>query len=421
VTHTAEDVRTSEEITWSEELVRGARAKIPFYQRLFESARASDFRSLPTFDKSATTGNGRFPISTGGAAGAFRVLATSGTSGERLYVSLDQDEWNRTARWLEHVGHRVGVTSDDVLLNTHCYGLWVGGPALDLLANRAGAGLVPLGPMAPSIILELLADGVGTAISATPSYLRRLIETAEANRFDLRKTTLRFGFIGAEPAETSLRQKLLSFLPEGFRWIELYGLTETGGPSVAFAPDPDVPELELNTREFLLEVLDPTADRPVPFGEVGELTITTRRTDGRTPLIRYRTRDLVQATAGDANAPTRISRILGRADHSLKIGGVLVYPSSINEIMSELLPATSEWRAFVRRRGEDDELVIEAEASAELCHTVERAFRDRIGLGLTVAPAEGEAISRSREKTQRILIDSATASPCARRPAEGCS
>jgi phenylacetate-CoA ligase len=260
--------------------------------------------------------------------------------------------------------------------------------------------------MGPGIVLNLLADGVGTTISATPSYMRRLIEAAEAASFDLRRTALRFGFIGAEPAEDSLRQQILSRLPEGFRWIELYGLTETGGPSVAFAPDPDVPELELNTRDFWIEVLDQEHDRPASPGEVGELTISTRRIDGRTPLIRYRTRDLVRATAGPPEAPTRISRILGRSDQSLKIGGVLVYPSAVAEILSEMLPPTAEWRAVVRRNGQDDELIIDAETSGDVCQSVERAFRDRVGLGLTVNPSPPGAFSRSREKTQRILIDS---------------
>lgn len=391
---------------WTRRFVRTARAGLPFYREHLAGCDAVSFSELPTFDKSMTAGYGRFPLSVGGAPGAHRVLATSGTTGDRLYISFDTAEWNRTASWLEQVARRVGVTSADVLLNTHCYGLWVGGPALDLLANRSGAGLVPLGPTGPGLILELLADGVGTAISATPSYMRRLIEAAEEAGFDLRKTPLRFGFIGAEPAEESLRQKLLSRLPDDFRWIELYGLTETGGPSVAFAPDPNVPELEVNTEDYWIEVLGPNEDRPVALGEVGELTITTRRIDGRTPLIRYRTRDLVRATAGPIEAPIRLSRILGRADHSLKIGGVLVYPSAISEILSELLPPTSEWRAVVRRRGEDDELLIEAEASREACQLVERAFRDRVGLGVTMISLQAEAFSRSREKTQRILIDS---------------
>jgi 4-hydroxyphenylpyruvate dioxygenase len=404
-----EDTPEFEATAWIAELVESVRARIPFYRDHLAGSNSSSLTLLPTFDKSMTHEYGRFPLSAGGAHGAPRVVATSGTSGDRLFISFDQNEWNRTANWLEMVARRVGVTRDDVLLNTHCYGLWVGGPALDFLAIRSGAGLVPLGPAAPSTVLQLLSDGVGTAISATPSYLRRLIETAHASGFDLSRTALRFGFIGAEAAEPSLRSKLLSQLPKGFKWIELYGLTETGGPALAFAPDPTIPELEVNTQDFWVEVLDETADRPVKIGDVGELTITTRRTNGRTPLVRYRTRDLVCATAGNASAPTRISRILGRRDDSLKIGGVLVYPSAVAEIMSQFMPATAEWRAQIIRREPDDQLLVEAEASPDLCRAVKTAFQERVGVSLTVTSIEANTLARSRDKTQRILIDSSTA------------
>ena len=321
------------------EVVRRAVARVPFYREHLAGADPTDFGSLPSFDKRMTERWGRFPLSAGGADGAHRVLATSGTSGDRLWVAFDRQDWERTGAWLERAGRSADMGPGDVLVNTHCYGLWVGGPALDQLAHRTGACLVPVGPDDPARVLELLADGVGTAISATPSYIRRLVEAADAAGFDLARTPLRAGFIGAEPAEQALRDGLSARLPEGFRWVELYGLTETVGPSVAFSPDPAVAELALNVGDFRVEVLDLSADEPVPFGAVGELTITGRWPDSRTPLIRYRTRDLVRATAGDPRAPMRVSRILGRADHSLKIGGVLTYPSSVAEIVSDILPA----------------------------------------------------------------------------------
>jgi phenylacetate-coenzyme A ligase PaaK-like adenylate-forming protein len=109
----------SRETTWTNKLVCTARARIPFYSDHLAGVDASDLASLPTFDKSMTVGHGRFPLSAGGAPGAHRVLATSGTSGNRLYVAFDAGEWNRTANWLEKVGRRVGLTLQDVLLNTH--------------------------------------------------------------------------------------------------------------------------------------------------------------------------------------------------------------------------------------------------------------------------------------------------------------
>ena len=205
---------TTSRPTWTDALVRAARERIPFYRDHLAGSEGADFSAVPSFDKSMTRPHGRFPMSAGGAAGAHRVLATSGTSGDRLYVSLDEQEWRRTANWLEMVGRGAGMSADDALLNAHCYGLWVGGPALDLLANRCGAGLVPLGPVAPRQVVDLLAQGVGTAISATPSYVRRMVEAAEAAGVDLRRTRLRVGFIGAEPAESSIRHKLLARLPK---------------------------------------------------------------------------------------------------------------------------------------------------------------------------------------------------------------
>ncbi|MDA0167668.1 AMP-binding protein [Solirubrobacter taibaiensis] len=391
---------------WVVEMVEYARSRVPFYREHLAGVDPRRFDALPTFDKRMTSGHGRFPISVDGAAGAHRVLATSGTSGDRLCVAFDRKDWARVAARMEVIAQHAGLGASDVLLNTHCYGLWVGGPALDLLANVAGAGLVPVGPAPPAVVLSFLADGVGTAISATPSYLRRLLETAEATGQDLRNSSLRLGFIGAESAEQSLRTKLQAKLPDGFRWVELYGLTETAGPPVAFGPDPAAPELRVHTRDFVAEVLDREHDVPVERGAVGELTLTTRAVDLRTPLIRYRTRDLARVTEGDPSAPTRISRILGRADDALKVGGVLVYPSAVAEIVSELLPASAEWRAMLRRREPDDEMFIEAEADHALCIAVANAFRDRVGLTVSVDSVAAGSLHRSREKTQRILVES---------------
>lgn len=396
--------------SWLHGVVDAAIATIPFYRDRLSGLDATDLAALPTFDKSTTAGYGRFPISAGGANGAHRVVATSGTTGDRMCVAFDPVDYQRVGDWLEGVGNRAGLGCDDALLNTHCYGLWVGGPILDLLAQRSGAGVIPLGPVGASAVLQFLADGVGTAISATPSYMRRLVEAAEIAGFDLRGSGLRLGFIGAEAAEESLRSKLLSHLPSDFRWVELYGLTETLGPSVACALDPDVPELELNTVDFHVEVLDLDADVPVPTGDVGELTFTTRNPDCRTPLIRYRTRDLVRATAGTSASTQQMSRIVGRSDHSLKVGGVLVYPSAVAEIVSGLLPVHAEWRALLHRNGDDDDLVIEAEAARQDCALIEQAFQDRVGLGVHVEGKPQGSIARSHEKSARILVDSATGS-----------
>jgi phenylacetate-CoA ligase len=388
-------------------LINRARDTIPFYR---DHIAAADLPVVPSFAKHNTAGYGAFPLTANGESGAHRVVATSGTTGDRLYLAFDREDHARVGRWLERVGRQAGLGSSDVLLNTHCYGLWVGGPVLDLLADQAQACVVPLGPGPAAGVLHMLRAGIGTAISATPSYLRRLVEAAEVSDVDLSATGLRLGFIGAEPAEPALRKKLLSRMPADFRWVELYGLTETLGPSVAFGTDTDIPELELNTGDFHVEVLEREADAPVPLGEIGELTLTCLHSC-RSPLIRYRTRDLVRVRSGTATAPTRISTILGRADDSLKIGGILTYPAAVAEIITGMLSPTAEWRAVVRRYGSDgelrndDELLIEAEALPSQCAEIERTFHERVGLTVRVVPTDGSTIVRSLKKTRRFCVE----------------
>ena len=108
--------------TWLRDLVIAATERIPFYRDYLAGADASRLMTLPSFTKHDTAGYGQFPLSAGGAAGAYRVVATSGTTGDRLYVAFDRCDWDRDGAWLEKVGQRVGLTSSDVLLNTHCSG-----------------------------------------------------------------------------------------------------------------------------------------------------------------------------------------------------------------------------------------------------------------------------------------------------------
>ena len=66
--------------------------------------------------------------------------------------------------------------------------------------------------------------------------------------------------------------------------------------------------LHVNEDHLLLEIVDPASGEPLPYGEEGELVITTL-TKEAFPLLRYRTHDL---TALDTVA-LRVRPHAGRA------------------------------------------------------------------------------------------------------------
>ena len=84
-------------------------------------------------------------------------------------------------------------------------------------------------------MIEWLRELPATLISATPSYMRLLAETAAQSGDDLSGLGLRMGLLGGEGSSASLKRGVSDTFGPGFRWQELYGATETGGPVLAFA------------------------------------------------------------------------------------------------------------------------------------------------------------------------------------------
>ena len=77
--------------------------------------------------------------------------------------------------------------------------------------------------------------------------------------------------------------------------------------------------------------------------------ITTLRKQGA-PLIRYRTHDLSRAISGDCACGSpypRIDTILGRTDDMVKVKGVNIFPSQIEELLTVIPQASSEYQVMI--------------------------------------------------------------------------
>ena len=335
------------------ETIAHAREEIPFYANLHRNTSSLDLFALPTCSKSDLRPFGPLPLSARPLSEMYRVSATSGTTGPRMMIGFTESDWADIHRQYRKIAQCIGIGGADVLLNTHGGGLWIGAPSLDELAHAGGAGTIPCGPTGPSQVIEWLRDLPITLLSATPSYMRLLVETAVQSDQDMSKSGLRMGLLGGEGSSPALRRGVCDAFGSGFRWQELYGSTETGGPILAFCPpdDPFGGRLNVNTDYFVVELLHPDADEPVGAGGIGEITLSTPYRKG-TILIRYRTGDLAVSLPDERDAAgwPQLTTLVGRIDDAIKVRGALVYPSVIEDVLVGRLRQGAEWRIVIERK-----------------------------------------------------------------------
>ena len=108
--------------------------------------------------------------------------------------------------------------------------------------------------------------------------------------------------------------------------------------------------------DIVVEIVDPESGCGVPFGEVGEVVVTTLRLDY--PLIRFGTGDL-SAFATDGESGTAISIVgwLGRSDQAVKVRGMFVRPQQIESIRAGI-DGLKKVRLVIDRMNEQDTAVL---------------------------------------------------------------
>ena len=200
------------------------------------------------------------------------------------------------------------------------------------------------------------------------------------------------------------------------RVIDHWGMTELG--SLGVESEDRSGGLFLLETECIAEILHQETLTPVAPGEIGELVVTNLGRIG-SPLIRYRTRDLVKASIADDPTGRKLTwlegGILGRSDDLVFVRGNNVFPSSIEAVVREIAEV-AEFRIELRTVRAMQELCVAieptpeaADTSAQLMERVQAALRQRLGFFVDVrAVAPGE-FPRFELKSRRIVREERTA------------
>jgi phenylacetate-CoA ligase len=173
----------------------------------------------------------------------------------------------------------------------------------------------------------------------------------------------------------------------------------------------------INEDAVITELLDPQTLKPAGPGEVGEVVVTTLDKEA-SPVVRWRTHDLVRMSekpydceCGRRGMPA-IGRIIGRSDDMLKVRGVLVFPSQIEDVVAGT-PGTVKdaWQIYVDTVDGSPKsmtVAIECEAGhsglrADLAAVVAHSLSSRLGLKVPVECHPYGTLPRYEAKARRVL------------------
>lgn len=383
-----------------------------FYRRKLDGIDIESIQSQSDFEKLPFTWKGdlrdAYPLGLKAVPDEkiVRIHSSSGTTGTPViipYTKKDVDDW---ALMFARCYEMAGVTNLDRIHITPGYGLWTAGIGFQLGAERMGAMTIPMGPGNTDKQLRMMIDMESTVLCATSSYALLLAEEI-AKRGIGDKIKLRKGIIGSERWGEKMRRRIADEL--GVSLYDIYGLTEVYGPGIGI-------NCEYNTGmhywdDYLyFEIVNPKTGEVLPDGEIGELVITTLCKEGA-PLIRYRTHDLTRIIPGECPCGSgypRIDVILGRTDDMVKVKGVNIFPSQIDEMLKDIEGASSEYQVMIDHLEGRDILTlfveIEKDANAyAMEYTIGDAFKAKIGIAANIKPVAIGELPRSEKKSTRIF------------------
>lgn len=365
-----------------------------------------EFEKLPFSEKKDLRDAYPLGLMTAPEEDIVRIHSSSGTTGLPViipYTAKDVDDW---AVMFKRCYETAGITNMDRIHITPGYGLWTAGIGFQNGAEKLGAMVIPMGPGNTDKQLQMMMDMKSTVLCSTSSYALLLAEEIE-KRGIKDKIHLKKGVIGSERWGDKMRQRISEEL--GIELYDIYGLTEIYGPGIGISCKYDT-GMHYWDDYIYIEIIDPVTLKPVPDGEMGEIVITTLVKEGA-PLIRYRTHDLSRIIPGDCPCGCkhpRIGTIMGRTDDMMKIKGVNVFPSQIEEVLHAFPELSSEYQIRISHLDGKDtmRIYVETNGSVDFVHMAQQVaerVKSRIGFTPLVKVVEVGVLPRSEKKTKRVI------------------
>ena len=373
----------------------------------------SDLKRLPFVTKQDMRDNYPFGLFAVPKDELVRIHASSGTTGKPTvvgYTKRDLDVWTETVSRIAALG---GATRQDVAQICFGYGMFTGALGLHYGLEKIGAAMVPSSTGNTEKQIMYMKDFGTTLLVATPSYALRIAEVAMQMGIDPKTgLNVKIGLLGSELLTEAMRTEMHKLWGDEMLVTSKYGMSELNGPGVSGECE-YLCGMHINEDFFIPEIIDPKTGEVLPPGEKGELVITCIYKEAL-PLIRYRTKDitrLIYEPCKCGRTTVRMENLDGRTDDMLKIRGVNVFPSQIEEVLLGIDQIGPHYEIIVTRKDHTDRLEIRVELAdpvdefrklQELEQKIRHKLRMVLGLDAKIRLESPNTLQRFEGKAQRI-------------------
>ena len=341
-----------------------------------------------------------------------RFHSSSGSTGKSLIVGFTQKDIELRNKMVMDNCIKSGITKDDVVQICVGYGMFTGGLGYHEGLSSLGCTIIPVSCGNTEKQLFYIQTLNTTVLITSPSYAMHLYEISQKLGIDLKKTKLRMIKVGSELLTEKMRRLLKKSFGNNIVINQDYGMTETMGPGLGNECI-CCNGMHIYDKNFIYELIDPITKEPTD-DIIGELVITTLNNECF-PLIRYATNDIVvldESKCSCGNKSVKIKKIIGRADDMIKIKGVKIYISQVEDFILKHNFCSSNYEIILTTNEYIDNIKIRIEYNSKLNFNekivlkkqiiLENEFKNTFGIKADIELLENKTITRKIGKVKRI-------------------
>lgn len=394
---------------------------VPAYRKKMDDAKVKpedivtlkDLSKLPFVTKQDMRDNYPFGLFAVPKEKLVRIHASSGTTGKPTvvgYTKNDLDVWTECVSRLACMG---GATEKDVAQICFGYGMFTGALGLHYGLENIGATVIPSSTGNSEKQIMYMKDFGTSLLVSTPSYALRLAEVASSIGVNPKEIGIKIALLGSEMLTDAMREEVHKLWGDDLLVTTNYGMSELMGPGVSGECE-FMDGLHINEDMFIPEIINSETGEVLPEGEKGELVITCIKKEG-IPLIRYRTKDITRLNYAPCKCGRtfcRMENLSGRSDDMLKIRGVNVFPSQIEEVILSFDDLGPHYELVLEKDGYFDKLTVKVELSKEtdsfkeleqLTIKVRAKLKTMLGVDVKVTLVSPNTLQRFEGKAKRII------------------